>query len=376
MKTKLIVLSLCCGLSTLATAEESSESPAKDFKLPTQLINPEPQPVSKQDVFDSAALNSQFSANATAMKTLPTDKEVRHIAKTTETGVLNESDFPGYVDTSPLVKSNTPYSFLEIVKSKYKPTQEFKDLEPGSNIAIPVAVGLTNPIITNFKMIAVRTHDEESVMELEDGRLYITINSLKPVALMLFEEGVPESMVNVTLVPMEAMPVIVNLDINLSKEMKYKGNKHRIDLKEQEAKAKAEQSEIQPNFKTDTARISRIKQILKPVGRGEIPRGFTLSHDVSLAMKQPCGMTIEQRVMQRIVGTKEVVDVVRVKNNTTRPYSMREQMCESRNVMAVAIYNKSLLQPGEATEVYILRDKTIGTSRTIKNNSRPRVVNM
>ncbi len=49
-------------------------------------------------------------------------------------------------------------------------------------------------------------------------------------------------------------------------------------------------------------------------------------------------------------------------------------MCESRDVMAVAIYNKSLLQPGEATEVYILRDK-LRESIVNTNSKRPRVIN-
>jgi conjugal transfer pilus assembly protein TraK len=310
------------------------------------------------------------------MKTVSPQDEINQIADNVKpNGMMNEADFDQYQQpqTAQSIRSGNGYSFLDIVKSKYKPTQNLSNLEPGANIAVPVAVGLTNPIITNFKMVAARTHDEESVIELEDGRLYITLNSLKPVALMLFEEGVPESMINLTLVPMEAMPVVVNVDVNLSKTMQYKGANHRAEIKEQEALAEASLTEgYVANVETD--RVARIKQILKPVGKGEIPQGFSLSHDVSKAMHQPCGLTISQQVLQRIVGPREVVDVVRVQNTTTRPYTIREQMCESRDVMAVAIYNKSLLQPGEATEVYILRDK-LRQSIVNTNSKRPRVIN-
>ena len=169
------------------------------------------------------------------------------------------------------------------------------------------------------------------------------------------------------------MPVVVNVDVNLSKTMQYKGANHRAEIKEQETLAEASLTEGHvANVETD--RVARIKQILKPVGKGEIPQGFSLSHDVSKAMHQPCGLTISQQVLQRIVGPREVVDVVRVQNTTTRPYTIREQMCESRDVMAVAIYNKSLLQPGEATEVYILRDK-LRQSIVNTNSKRPRVIN-
>lgn len=377
MKMKSILLAIGCASSAFTFANDATENPSDTFKLPTEVVNEQPIPVTKQAIFEAAKNGIKLdSRSEPVMKTVSPQDEINQIADNVKpNGMMNEADFDQYQQpqTAQSIRSGNGYSFLDIVKSKYKPTQNLSNLEPGANIAVPVAVGLTNPIITNFKMVAARTHDEESVIELEDGRLYITLNSLKPVALMLFEEGVPESMINLTLVPMEAMPVVVNVDVNLSKTMQYKGANHRAEIKEQETLAEASLTEGHvANVETD--RVARIKQILKPVGKGEIPQGFSLSHDVSKAMHQPCGLTISQQVLQRIVGPREVVDVVRIQNTTTRPYTIREQMCESRDVMAVAIYNKSLLQPGEATEVYILRDK-LRQSIVNTNSKRPRVIN-
>tara|TARA_R110002051_G_scaffold133198_3_gene206650 strand:- start:5384 stop:6523 length:1140 start_codon:yes stop_codon:yes gene_type:complete len=379
MKLKLTLLALSCALATHAFAEEDVKgtpaNPAEAFQLPTQVINEAPIETTKQDIFDAAVQGISFTpSKSKAMGTINPNDEVERISRKMGSQLMNEEDFNEYQTqtVNSAVGTGQSYSFLDIVKSKYKPIQNLKDLKPGANVAIPVAVGLTNPIVTNFKMVAARTHDEESVIELEEGRVYITLNTLKPVALMLFEEGVPESMINLTLVPMEAMPVIVNASVELTQSMKYKGIEHRRDLKEQEAIANAVQSEDYTIAESD--RISRIKDILKPIGRGEIPQGFTLSHDTSKALAKPCGMSISQSVEQRIVGPREVVDVVRVKNTTTRPYSVREQMCESRDVMAVAIYNKSLLQPNEATEIYILRNK-LQNSPVNTNSKRPRVIN-
>lgn len=379
MKVKLTLLALSCAVATNAFAQEEIQgtpvNPADAFQLPTQVVNEAPIETSKQEIFDAAVNGIRFNnTKAKAMNTIDPTAEVERIARQNNGELMSEQDFNEYQaqTVNSAVGSGQSYSFLDIVKSKYKPIQNLTDLKPGANIAIPVAVGLTNPIVTNFKMVAARTHDEESVIELEEGRVYITINTLKPVALMLFEEGVPESMINLTLVPMEAMPVIVNASVELTKSMNYKGIEHRRNLKEQEAIANAVQSEDYTIAESD--RISRIKDILKPIGRGEIPRGFTLSHDTSKAIPRPCGLTISQKVAQRIVGPREVVDVVRVKNTTTRPYTIREQMCESRDVMAVAIYNKSLLQPNEATEVYILRNK-LQNSPVNTNSKRPRVIN-
>lgn len=377
MKSKLSLLTLACCISFTTTAQETEVkgSPVDSFQLPTEVVNDQPIPVTKQALFEAAKNGIKFNTeNEPSMQTVSTADEIDQITRNTNGTLMRETDFAAYTpeQATQSIRNGSGYSFLDIVKSKYKPTQNLTNLKPGANIAIPVAVGLTNPIVTNFKMVAARTHDEESVIELEEGRLYITLNSLKPVALMLFEEGVPESMINLTLVPMEAMPVVVNVDVELTKQMVYKGAHHRSEIKEQEALAEASINNQVANEATD--RISRIKQILKPVGKGEIPQGFSLSHDVSRAMKEPCGLTIKQDVMQRIVGPREVVDVVRVQNTTSRAYTVREQMCESRDVIAVAIYNKSLLQPGEATEVYILRDKTREHVVNI-NSKRPRVVN-
>jgi conjugal transfer pilus assembly protein TraK len=57
------------------------------------------------------------------------------------------------------------------------------------------------------------------------------------------------------------------------------------------------------------------------------------------------------------MGGKEVIDVVLIKNTSSSVYQMREEMCASDDVLAVALYRKSYLQPGEEMELYILRDK-------------------
>lgn len=379
MKVRAILLAIGCLSCTTAIANEDDGkvkgTPVDAFQLPTETINDAAIPVTKQAIFEAALNGIKLDERSEpAMKTISPSKEVERIGGN-GSGVLDENGFPEYSKPQPAtqsIRAGNGYSFLDIVKSKYRPTQNLNGLKPGANIAIPVAVGLTNPIITNFKMVAARTHDEESVIELEDGRLYITLNSLKPVALMLFEEGVPESMINLTLVPMEAMPVVINVDVELTKSMIYKGSNHRSEIKEMEALSNASDKTYRAN--EETGRIARIKQILKPIGKGEIPMGFSLSTDTRNTMPEPCGLSINQKVMQRIVGPREVVDVVRVRNNSNRAYTIREQSCESRDVIAVAIYNKALLQPGEATEVYILRDKMYKNTINTKS-TRPRVYN-
>lgn len=369
---RLLRLPIILVMTLLPVAIQAAENEAVNasmFKLPAMLVSPGATPVTKQELLKNSSLYQRVKQNSVVQPQLMSSMSPEHEldAINNSGDIANEDSFS---DGTPPVR-RVAFSFLDSIKAKYKPQQSLGSLKPGSNIAVPVAAGITNPIITNFKMVAVRTHDEDAIIELEDGRVYITLNSLKPVGLMVFEEGVPESMINLTLVPMNAMPVVVNLKVKQTKSMLNKGRKYRAKIKEDSALASALATKTKPR---QTDHISYIKDVLKPIGNGNLPRGFTLSTDTSNAIQLPCSITIEQKVMQRIVGLREVVDVVRVKNNHQRPYSVREQACESKDTIAVAIYNKSLLQPGEATEVYIMRDKLI-RQRNINTKTRPRVIN-
>lgn len=367
-QNKVVLCTLIAALCFPAMAEDE----VKPFKFPVELISNTPRAkATNQEVIDKSDFLKRMKASQIAMQQANGTPVVQRsfpnaqVGVTTNEAALESARRASFAGTAPREQS-----FIEKIKSTYKSKQNLGKLEPGDNLAIPVAGGITNPIITNFKRVAVRTHDDEAIIELEDGRVYITLNSMRPIGLMLFEEGVPESMVNLTLVPVDAMPVVVNLKVNMSKAMKVKSWKYRAKVKEEEAISQVKQASRKM---LEADHITYIKNILKPIGNAQLPRGFTLSTDTSQAMPKPCSITIEQKVAQRIVGLREVVDVVRVKNNLHYGYMLEEQACESKGTIAVAIYNKAYLQPGEATEIYIMRDK-LQSSQILQKTSRPRVV--
>lgn len=358
-------------IATLCFAA-AAEGEVKPFKFPVELIGNTPRAkATNQEVIDKSDFLNRIKASQNAVQVANGTPVVKQALPLGQTAVTtNEAALESARRASFTQSAPRPQSFIDKIKSAYKSKQNLGTLEPGDNLAIPVAAGITNPIITNFKRVAIRTHDEEAVIELEDGRVYITLNNMRPIGLMLFEEGVPESMINLTLVPVDAMPVVVNFKVNMTKAMKVKSWKYRAKVKEEEAISQVQQASRKM---LEADHITYIKSILKPIGNAQLPRGFTLSTDTSQAMAKPCSITIEQKVAQRIVGLREVVDVVRVKNNLHYGYMLEEQACESKGTIAVAIYNKAYLQPGEATEIYIMRDK-LQSSQIIQKTSRPRVV--
>lgn len=298
--------------------------------------------------------------------------------------VAENPELDGYVDAygRPIGKkadqSPEKNPIFEKVKAQYKPEQDY-ELEPGQNQAMPVGVGLLNSIQTNFEAVKVKTTDEDSIIETEDGNIFITPNSLKPVSLIVFEAGVMNSQVSLVLVPGNTPPAMIDVDVSLDKSMVDKGRAYREQIRKRndEARAELDRMKQQADGRPQSGHTRKIIDTLRPVAQGRIPTGFTMSSNIPRAYQKPCQVPIEHHTGQRLNGGKEIIDVVLMYNDTNRPFQVREEMCLSEDAIAVAVFNASYLQPGQDTEVYILRNKTYFEDLSREKNrprlSRPRL---
>lgn len=245
-----------------------------------------------------------------------------------------------------------PTSFLDKVAQTWRPTQDFS-VKPKDNIMIAVGQGLMNTISTNLTMLTAKTNDENSTFEIDQGYLYVTVSSVNPISLVLYEEGVLESQVSITLVPVPAPPTIAKINFELTQSMKEKSVEFqkRMKLEEQQLAGG------DPLASTQDSHTSRIIEILRPVAQGDIPRGFGLTPDIPDHFRHPCQMAIFHRTEQRLISGNDIVDVVLVINDSDRPYNIREEMCLTNGTLAVALFEKAYLLPKESSELYILRDK-------------------
>lgn len=268
-------------------------------------------------------------------------------------------------DYMPQPKPMAP-SFIDRVAKTWKPTQEFK-LKPKDNILIAVGQGMMNTISTNFGMLTAKTNDEFSSLEIDKGYLYVTVTNLEPISLILYEEGVQDSQVSVTLIPVAAPPTIAMIEVDMTPKMIKAATEYQARLKTEEQMA-----DMPDAIPRGTAYANRIVDILTPVAQGDFPRGFGLTEDIPANLRHPCQMTIFHRTEQRIVGGRELIDVVYVKNDSQRPYQIREEMCLTSGTLAVALFEKSYLLPGEESEIYILRDKLADEVKARKQR-RPRL---
>ena len=261
---------------------------------------------------------------------------------------------------------NKTGTFLDEVMKRWQPTQRFS-VKPKESIMIPVGQGLMNTFSTNLSMLNAKTNDETSTYEIDEGYLYITVNTEQPISLVLYEEGLLESQVSVTLVPVPAPPTLVEIDFELSDAML---DKAKLYKKEYELNERI-QSQSQP-IQGSNPYQQYISDLFLPVARGDITRGFALTPSIPDQSRFPCAMSIYHETKQRLVSGKHIIDVVHVVNDSNQTYQVREEMCLGKYIKAVALFEKAYLQPGEESELYILRDKQ-AEEKEIRRPRRPRL---
>ena len=92
------------------------------------------------------------------------------------------------------------------------------------------------------------------------------------------------------------------------------------------------------------------------------------------AYRHPCVFGIANETKQRLVGARELIDVVLVQNDSNKPYTIKEEYCSSQDTVAVGVLDKAQLNPGEQIEMYIIRDK-LWLQQQERLQTRPRVTN-
>lgn len=260
------------------------------------------------------------------------------------------------MNKSQSVKSN---SFLDRVKGKWKPKLAL-DIEPGDNKVIAVGAGAMNTISTNFKNVSVVSsivkEDENIIIMLEEGYVYTTINSYDPVTLILREEGVLDSQFTLVLQPVPAPPTRVDINVNMSDEQVASAEQFRVRV-EQEAAVLEAQKHSSSNKSNYNYHETRVIDLMAPIANAKLPRGYSLSKDIPPQYRVPCNMAISHGVIERVIGARDIIDIVHIKNDSDRHYQTREEMCFGEDVIAVGVLQKALLAPGEKTVFLIMREK-------------------
>lgn len=209
---------------------------------------------------------------------------------------------------------------------------------PGVNQVVPVALYHLNRIVTPFESPEITTSSSVTT-EIRQNVIYVGSESEAPATLFVTEKGEEGSALSLTIVPQRIPPreITIKLARQFSSITSATGKKAK----------RWEQS--QPY-------VSTIRTLMRQLAQGEIPQGYALTQDDVGATLVTCtqeGLRFDFSSGQQLVGNHLAVRVGVAKNITKKPIEFNECNCANWKVAAIAAWPKSVLLPGESTEIYI-----------------------
>ncbi|WP_036267542.1 type-F conjugative transfer system secretin TraK [Methylocaldum szegediense] len=222
-------------------------------------------------------------------------------------------------------------------------------VSPGVNELLPVAVGHLNRIVTPFDHPVVTTVSNAQTQTR--GRVvYVAPNDETPITLYLTPGDNPEFALSLTLIPkrIPAREIRLTLDDESSKTL------GKIQLKTKDDRGEGGVGIEPPEY------VAQLKTIFRELGLQRTPRGFEL-REPEPSERIRCGQpALEIRTGQALEGRDMVILVGIARNRGYRTLEIDERTCAEidGSVLAVASWPKVVLEPDEATELYVARRRS------------------
>ncbi len=366
----------CTAITAVILLATSNVVFAEDYQLPATVNNPVVMPVGA-DEFQNGVKNAIIKDTGTTTETVQATKPTTALPSlspaSSASPAVNEitgalSNNPTLAGYQQQVKSGnfdsygrpagkepqqnaqstgSPSKADELyveARNRYKEVQRV-NVPPGGNIVLPVSRGLQNRISTSFKNASVSTStpaDEASIF-VNGGDVFISTNTDKPIGIMLSEDSVPESTYNLTLVPLDVPGAMISVTTSLSPTMQAKRETSLDKQNYDEMLARSQSEELTPSDPRQDDHKQRIIDLLTPVALGEVPSGFSLQEDrlsrIPSSEQSPCNFNMYAKLGQRLVGSRELIDVVLVKNDKPYGQVVADQQCITEGVVASALFD-------------------------------------
>jgi conjugal transfer pilus assembly protein TraK len=281
---------------------------------------------------------------------------------------------------------------MDKIRKKYK-SHQVVNIQAGRTELLPISSGMTNRIWTNFNKVKATTSvPKDAALIHSDGAFIYVVPGMgvNSIDLILEEEGAPETAINLTLIPLDVPPVMVELKVSMNSNQKTARNeaiikREKDDVLELEKAKQAERERLFLQHKKAGAdeHVNSIMTLLEKVALADIPAGYELleMEEIEPTSRFPCQidlvLPLYHEVKQQLVGARTVIDIVEIRNDVNGLRTFREEACmgiDKEDVIAVAVLDRATLAPGESAEVYIVRDRFY-YERKNRQPKRKRVVN-
>jgi conjugal transfer pilus assembly protein TraK len=226
-------------------------------------------------------------------------------------------------------------------------TAQTIQVSPGVNEIIPVAVGHLNRIVTPFDKPHVRTVSQATT-QIEGNVLYVATPDETPVALYITPGETEDFALSLTLAPRKIPPREVRLTLDAVHYQKLNSLQNSAGLNGQDGKP-GNPSQSSQDYMAD------IKAVFRALALMRTPKGYALrspNNSETIHCSQPGLFTHTGQVLE---GRNRVLLVGVARNNGTSTLEIDERSCADAGgeVLAVAAWPKVMLEPGEATELYV-----------------------
>jgi len=230
-------------------------------------------------------------------------------------------------------------------------------VSPGVTELVEVAQNYYNRIVTPFanpKVISVNPLD----FRKEGNVLFIQPKQQQPVGIYILPQDSSEDQraISLALVPKKIPPRTIELSWGKSASTSFVN--HRALSK------KAEKWETSSNYEKTLLKVNAL------LAKGDMPPGYEIRSTNQAYQCAFAGLTVT--VGQILEGSQFQVLVAKAVNNTRTGYMIVEESCYSEGVVAISTWPRTYLEPGEKTELYIVKKKT---SRSSTTETRTRLVN-
>lgn len=217
-------------------------------------------------------------------------------------------------------------------------------VEPGVNEIIQIAEGHPNRIVTPFKAPRVVTTAAASV-ETSDNVIYVAPTGPALITMFLTETGDENVSISLTLQPKKIPPRELRLDLPAGV---FLPDTSEADLR----------SNRQGRPDNGRAYVAQAGEVFDQLARGHVPDDFVFSQPAPPPFPLCTvenGYEVSFLEGQYLLGQGQEIYVGVVRNGGAAAASFQEPWCYSEGVIAVALWPRATLRPGEFAELYLAR---------------------
>jgi conjugal transfer pilus assembly protein TraK len=320
----------------------------------------------------SSTAESKFRKTGTSMSKSMQSKNPRHFnfnLSTRQTVLAVLSIFTlvnGVQVQAEPSKVETPGVPAQVLAEAKRETPEIPttaqtiQVSPGVNEIIPVAVGHLNRIVTPFDKPHVRTVSQATT-QIEGNVLYVATPDETPVALYITPGETEDFALLLTLAPRKIPPREVRLTLDAVYYQKLTSLQNAAGLNGQDGKP-GNPSQSSQDYVAD------IKAVFRALALMRTPKGYALRNPTGSETIHCSQSGLFTHTGQVLEGRNRVLLVSVARNTGTSPLEIDERSCADAggDVLAVSAWPKVMLEPGEATELYVALRQTKDNDTTAR----------